>query len=81
MPRLDRFGDAIDEDAATADLDHLCVDGWIGEDQDGRPRPCPTCRGHLARRTDTPASGYRLRIKSTLGRSLQGNTTKKRTSR
>jgi hypothetical protein len=30
--------------------EHRCSDGWIGEDLDGRPRPCPVCRGHLRRR-------------------------------
>ena len=27
-----------------------CRDGWRGEDEDGRPRPCLTCRPWLARR-------------------------------
>lgn len=24
-----------------------CRGGWLGEDPDGRPVPCPTCRPHL----------------------------------
>jgi len=28
-----------------------CVDGWIGDDEHGRPRPCPTCRPTAARRS------------------------------
>ncbi|NED96467.1 hypothetical protein G1H11_14245 [Phytoactinopolyspora alkaliphila] len=31
--------------------DHVCKDGWLGEDHDGRPAPCPRCRPHLHRRT------------------------------
>lgn len=27
-----------------------CVDGWLGEDDQGRPRPCLTCRPHLKAR-------------------------------
>jgi hypothetical protein len=30
--------------------EHSCEDGWLGEDHDGRPRPCPICRDHLRRR-------------------------------
>jgi hypothetical protein len=26
---------------------HRCHDGWVGEDADGRPRPCPQCRPWL----------------------------------
>lgn len=26
---------------------HECVDGWTGEDDAGRPVPCPHCRPHL----------------------------------
>jgi hypothetical protein len=28
-----------------------CVDGWLGEDEQGRPRPCPTCRPNAGRRS------------------------------
>jgi len=28
-----------------------CHDGWLGDDEHGRPRPCPTCRPTAARRT------------------------------
>ncbi|MCM0622843.1 hypothetical protein [Nocardioides bruguierae] len=24
-----------------------CRGGWLGEDDEGRPRPCPRCRPHL----------------------------------
>lgn len=34
--------------AARAEHDQACTGGWVGEDDDGRPRPCPTCRPHLA---------------------------------
>lgn len=27
-----------------------CRDGWVGEDLDGRPFPCPTCRPKAAAR-------------------------------
>lgn len=33
---------------------HSCTAGWLGEDDEGRPRPCPRCRPHLIRRL--PAS-------------------------
>lgn len=26
-----------------------CLDGWLGEDDEGRPIPCLQCRPHLAR--------------------------------
>ncbi len=26
-----------------------CIDGWLGEDNEGRPRPCLVCRSHLRR--------------------------------
>jgi len=26
-----------------------CVGGWLGEDAEGRPRPCPVCKPHLRR--------------------------------
>jgi hypothetical protein len=30
--------------------DHDCADGWLlDEDAEGRPRPCPTCKPHVAR--------------------------------
>lgn len=29
--------------------EHDCVDGWVGEDAEGRPRPCPICKSHVAR--------------------------------
>ena len=50
--RRDRDGSPLEEhdddhQAATA---HVCVDGWRGFDDDGRPFPCLTCRPHLARR-------------------------------
>jgi hypothetical protein len=40
--------------------DHVCEDGWIGENLDGRPKPCPACRGHLRRRhaDELGLSGY-----------------------
>lgn len=28
--------------------DSSCVGGWLGEDDQGRPRPCLVCRPHLA---------------------------------
>lgn len=30
--------------------DDECRDGWRGQDEEGRPRPCLRCRPHLARR-------------------------------
>jgi hypothetical protein len=37
----DRDGDLIDPHAHDT---HWCTNGWQGEDHQGRPRPCPTCR-------------------------------------
>lgn len=28
---------------------HACAGGWIGEDREGRPVPCRTCKPHLDR--------------------------------
>lgn len=43
-----------ERDDAAPDLDRLhrlaCRDGWLGEDDQGRPVPCPRCRGHLDQR-------------------------------
>lgn len=37
---------------ATAEREHdaRCVGGWLGEDDEGRPRPCHHCRPRLADR-------------------------------
>lgn len=58
MARHDRTGELID-DADTDTLpppyrghDPRCRDGWLGEDPDGRIRPCLTCRPHLAHRDE-----------------------------
>jgi hypothetical protein len=29
-----------------------CQNGWLGEDDDGRPLPCPHCRPHLVTLAD-----------------------------
>lgn len=34
-------------EAARREHDQRCRRGWLGEDEQGRPRPCPTCRPHL----------------------------------
>lgn len=47
----DRTGEELDDeeqDPAEPDR-HLCVAGWLGEDAEGRPRPCRTCKPHLTR--------------------------------
>lgn len=48
--------------------EHLCVDGWLEVDDEGRPKPCPRCRPHLIRREPAAPEaitaeppGYRLR--------------------
>lgn len=44
-------GDRARLDEALALLPpHDCVEGWLGEDEEGRPQPCPRCRPHLVRR-------------------------------
>ncbi len=50
--RRDRTGELLEDDdvhlvpAAAQDM-HACEGGWAGEDDDGRPTPCRTCRPHL----------------------------------
>ncbi|PSL02503.1 hypothetical protein CLV30_110157 [Haloactinopolyspora alba] len=41
----DRDGDLVDEP-----VEHVCVNGWAGEDHAGRPIACHVCRPHLQRR-------------------------------
>ncbi len=45
MSWRDRNGDLYDE--PPPDPHDRCVDGWLGEDTDGRPIPCLRCRPHL----------------------------------
>lgn len=40
---------AADGEQDVLPVEHECADGWLGEDGDGRPRPCPVCRPHVAR--------------------------------
>lgn len=54
--RRDRDGSVLEDEQLLERPDRarllhelLCVDGWAGEDLDGRPRPCPVCRPHLER--------------------------------
>ncbi|MBM0125608.1 hypothetical protein [Pimelobacter simplex] len=57
MTRYDRYGDQIDDDVVqttwkTGETDFQqhapgCRDGWLGEDDEGRPIPCLECRPHL----------------------------------
>lgn len=35
----------------------ICVDGWIGETDDGHPIPCPTCRPAAAQRVARRQTG------------------------
>lgn len=41
-------------DAARPRHGRDCADGWLGEDEHGRPIPCLTCRPHLRPRGDRP---------------------------
>lgn len=47
--RRDRTGELLDdEDQAEPEPErHLCNGGWLGEDEQGRPRPCSSCKPHL----------------------------------
>lgn len=51
--RRDRTGEPIEDepdDQPAAEPDrHSCNGGWLGEDDEGRPRPCLICRPNLAR--------------------------------
>lgn len=44
MSRLDRYGNAPDDQPD----EHDCDNGWLGEDANGHPRPCLHCRPNLA---------------------------------
>lgn len=44
-----------------------CADGWLGEDDHGRPVPCEHCRPHLYRRcTGCAATAQTCGSKATL---------------
>ena len=50
MNRRDRFGEPVADQVPTATTpvhDPACVNGYIGEDSDRRPIPCPTCKPWL----------------------------------
>lgn len=51
MTRYDRYGEPIEDepDSPTKAHDIRCHNGWLGEDDQGRPIPCLTCRPHLRR--------------------------------
>lgn len=44
MIRRGRDGEVLEVDEEDDDELHRCVGGWVGEDDDGRPLPCPTCK-------------------------------------
>lgn len=45
--RRDRTGEPLDELPDELAAPHRCRRGWVGEDDQGRPIPCITCRPHL----------------------------------
>lgn len=48
----DRYGEVVDLDApARKPHDPRCRNGWIGDDEDGRPIPCRQCKPHLEHTT------------------------------
>lgn len=49
--RHDRTGELVDEPDELDDQAHAerCREGWLGEDWQGHPIPCPRCRGHVVR--------------------------------
>ncbi|MDO8308142.1 MAG: hypothetical protein Q7V58_07275 [Actinomycetota bacterium] len=50
--RRDRDGELLDEDRIPSPEDHACDDGWLAPDPEGHPRPCPTCKPHVAHNRD-----------------------------
>lgn len=50
MAELDRFGEPL-VDPIVGEPDPApdcgCTDGWLGEDDEGRPRPCYECKPSL----------------------------------
>lgn len=53
MTRRDRTGEPIDEDQVldvdVARHETQCAGGWLPDDAQGRPTPCPVCRPHVAK--------------------------------
>jgi hypothetical protein len=49
-----------DGDLYPVPVEHACESGWLGEDEQGRPRPCPVCRAHLRRRRGDDVAGAGL---------------------
>jgi hypothetical protein len=50
---IDRFGEETDDPDEGVRRPHTlhdprCRNGWIGDDEDGRPIPCRTCKPHLS---------------------------------
>jgi hypothetical protein len=55
MPgRLDRYGDPIEDellmDEGRPSRPHRCRDGWLDDDAEGRPTPCPICKAPTVKR-------------------------------
>ncbi|MBX9147751.1 hypothetical protein [Rhodococcus qingshengii] len=55
----DRYGEERTDTASTEPLPHECDNGWLGEDEQGRPRPCLRCRPNLANPTTVYDFGVR----------------------
>lgn len=51
-PRRDRSGELVDEPPEGAEPEHVCQNGYLGEDHEGRPRPCPICKPNLLNTRD-----------------------------
>lgn len=45
--RRDRDGELLELDLAEESARHACERGWLGEDWQGRPVPCLTCKPWL----------------------------------
>lgn len=59
---LDRTGAELEpEDGSAPWHDPRCRDRWLGEDEEGRPIPCPVCKPHTIRRNDIHTTTPSLR--------------------
>ena len=68
--RRDRDGSELElhDDLPPACERHTCDDGWLGDDEMGRPRPCRTCRPWI----DDSRQALRQRLYGPGARGSQG---------
>lgn len=64
---LDRTGAQLEPDDESAPWhDPRCQGGWLGEDDEVRPIPCPVCRPWTVKRADVHESTPSLRAQQAI---------------